>query len=60
MLFIFEGEESLECPLILLVIEDCVVELADDNLTGRPFSFSIRFKTYDCCFGFVSVLRFSV
>ncbi|KAE9551337.1 hypothetical protein FO519_005452 [Halicephalobus sp. NKZ332] len=45
LLFFFESESQLNVPLYLLIIEDCIIELSDDNQTGKPFSFSIRFKT---------------
>uniref|UniRef100_A0A914ICL1 PH domain-containing protein n=1 Tax=Globodera rostochiensis TaxID=31243 RepID=A0A914ICL1_GLORO len=45
LLFMFESSDRLEIPVLLIVMEDCVVELADDNATGRQHSFSIKFNT---------------
>jgi len=45
LLFMFENQERLEIPKLLIIIEDCVMEMCDDNLTGMAYSFSIRFKT---------------
>ncbi|KAL3080305.1 hypothetical protein niasHS_012410 [Heterodera schachtii] len=67
LLFLFESSERLEIPVLLIVMEDCVVELADDNATGRQNSFSIKFNTtghnyimaatdYDALQNWVSVL----
>ncbi|KAF7629976.1 PH domain-containing protein [Meloidogyne graminicola] len=42
LLFMFKSAESLEIPLLLIIMEDCVVELADDNSTGMEHSFVIR------------------
>lgn len=46
LLFFFESESQLSIPIFLLIVEDCIIELSDDNITGRQFSFSIKFKTY--------------
>ncbi|VDK18547.1 unnamed protein product [Anisakis simplex] len=47
LLFIFNRVEDVgvEAPFILLIIEDCYMELCDDNETGRSYSFQIKFKT---------------
>jgi hypothetical protein len=45
-LFLFQSAERLEIPVLLIIMEDCIVELADDNVTGKEFSFSIKFNTY--------------
>uniref|UniRef100_A0AC34PUB8 PH domain-containing protein n=1 Tax=Panagrolaimus sp. JU765 TaxID=591449 RepID=A0AC34PUB8_9BILA len=45
LLFFFESESQLNVPIFLLIIEDCTIELSDDNETGKQFSFLIRFKT---------------
>lgn len=42
----FEREEYLEKPSLLILVEDCLIEPSDDNRTGRQFSFSVKFKTY--------------
>uniref|UniRef100_A0A1I8C2T2 PH domain-containing protein n=1 Tax=Meloidogyne hapla TaxID=6305 RepID=A0A1I8C2T2_MELHA len=42
LLFLFKSAERLEIPLLLIIMEDCVVELADDNFTGMEHSFVIR------------------
>lgn len=48
LLFFFNRNENIknEAPFILLIMEDCYMELCDDNLTGRPYSFQIKFKTF--------------
>lgn len=46
LLFIFEDENSLTNPIVLIIIEDFVVEIADDNQTGMPFSFALKSKTW--------------
>uniref|UniRef100_A0A915BXJ1 Ovule protein n=1 Tax=Parascaris univalens TaxID=6257 RepID=A0A915BXJ1_PARUN len=47
LLFIFNRVEDVgvEAPFILLILEDCYMELCDDNTTGRTYSFQIKFKT---------------
>ncbi|VDM40386.1 unnamed protein product [Toxocara canis] len=47
LLFIFNRAEDIgvEAPFILLILEDCYMELCDDNATGRAYSFQVRFKT---------------
>jgi hypothetical protein len=45
LLFIFEDEHDLSNPIVMIIIEDCTVEPADDNLTGMPFSFALKSKT---------------
>lgn len=47
LLFIFNRAEDVgvEAPFILLILEDCYMELCDDNATGRAYSFQIKFKT---------------
>lgn len=45
LLFLFQSAERLEIPVLLIIMEDCIVELADDNVTGKEFSFSIKFNT---------------
>lgn len=43
----FENENSISkhAPVLLIIVEDCFIELSDDNQTGKSFSFSIKFKT---------------
>uniref|UniRef100_A0A914DPD7 PH domain-containing protein n=1 Tax=Acrobeloides nanus TaxID=290746 RepID=A0A914DPD7_9BILA len=45
LLFFFENEEQLDNPILLLIVEDCVIELSDDNQIGKSFSFFIRSQT---------------
>lgn len=45
LLFIFEDEHHLASPIVMIIIEDCTVEPADDNQTGMPFSFVLKSKT---------------
>ncbi|CAJ0943300.1 unnamed protein product, partial [Mesorhabditis belari] len=49
MLFVFNriGNHKVESepPFLLLIIEDCFVELGDDNQLGKEFTFKINFKT---------------
>uniref|UniRef100_A0A0N5AQC8 PH domain-containing protein n=1 Tax=Syphacia muris TaxID=451379 RepID=A0A0N5AQC8_9BILA len=47
LLFFFNksDEVGVEAPFMVLIIEDCCMELCDDNQTGRDFCFEVRFKT---------------
>ncbi|CAJ0581221.1 unnamed protein product, partial [Mesorhabditis spiculigera] len=49
MFFVFErtGTEKNDAvpPFLLLIIEDCFVELGDDNMLGKEFTFKINYKT---------------
>uniref|UniRef100_A0A7E4VHY6 PH domain-containing protein n=1 Tax=Panagrellus redivivus TaxID=6233 RepID=A0A7E4VHY6_PANRE len=45
LLFFFESETQTDSPIFLLIVEDCTIELSDDNLTGKPYSFAIRLKS---------------
>uniref|UniRef100_A0AC35TRM0 PH domain-containing protein n=1 Tax=Rhabditophanes sp. KR3021 TaxID=114890 RepID=A0AC35TRM0_9BILA len=45
ILFLFASEHNLESCPYLIIVEDCLIDLLDDNQTGRPFSFSIKLKT---------------
>lgn len=41
----FESEERLSAPRLMIILEDCLVEPTDDNAVGRANSFSITSKT---------------
>lgn len=45
LLFIFNKQEDTEPPFLILIIEDCFVELCDENKLGRDFTFEIKYKT---------------
>lgn len=47
LLFLFNRAEDIgvEAPFVLLILEDCYMELCDDNATGRAYSFQVKFKT---------------
>uniref|UniRef100_A0A1I7YQG4 PH domain-containing protein n=1 Tax=Steinernema glaseri TaxID=37863 RepID=A0A1I7YQG4_9BILA len=40
-----ERTDGTQEPMQLLIIEDCLIELGDDNVTGMPHSFWLKFKT---------------
>ncbi|KAI6177482.1 PH domain-containing protein [Aphelenchoides bicaudatus] len=52
LLFIFEDEHHLSSPIVMIIIEDCTVEPADDNQTGMPYSFVLKSKTTKRVFTF--------
>ncbi|KAI6188722.1 PH domain-containing protein [Aphelenchoides besseyi] len=52
LLFIFEDEQHLRSPIVLIIIEDCTVEPADDNETGMSYSFILKSKTTKRVFTF--------
>ncbi|KAI6239131.1 PH domain-containing protein [Aphelenchoides fujianensis] len=52
LLFIFEDEHDLSTPIILIIIEDCIVEPADDNQTGQSYSFILKSRTTKRVFTF--------
>lgn len=48
MLFVYnksEEETSSTPPFLLLIIEDCFIELCDENKIGKDFTFEIKFKS---------------
>ncbi|GMR42756.1 hypothetical protein PMAYCL1PPCAC_12951, partial [Pristionchus mayeri] len=47
ILFLFEEakERKATSPFLVLIIEDCFVQLGDDNSLGKEFTLEIRFKT---------------
>ncbi|KAI1721092.1 PH domain-containing protein [Ditylenchus destructor] len=57
ILFLFASEDDLKQPSLIILVEDSLIELADDNVTGRQFSFSIKFKTTGRTF-YLSALDF--
>uniref|UniRef100_A0A1I7UPD9 PH domain-containing protein n=1 Tax=Caenorhabditis tropicalis TaxID=1561998 RepID=A0A1I7UPD9_9PELO len=40
-----QEDETSEPPFLLLIIEDCFIELCDENRIGKDFSFVINFKS---------------
>lgn len=45
LLMIFRKREQEEPPFLLLIVEDCFIELCDENKIGKDFTFEIKFKT---------------
>ncbi|KAK6100841.1 PH domain family protein [Brugia pahangi] len=47
LLFLFNQPENVgvEAPCIILILEDCYMELCDDNTTKRSYSFEVILKT---------------
>lgn len=47
MLFVYNKteEETSAPPFLLLIIEDCFIELCDENKIGKDFTFEIKFKS---------------
>uniref|UniRef100_A0A0N5C1X1 PH domain-containing protein n=1 Tax=Strongyloides papillosus TaxID=174720 RepID=A0A0N5C1X1_STREA len=45
ILFLFESKNNMDSCPYLIIIEDCIIDLLDDNQTGKQFSFSIKHKT---------------
>uniref|UniRef100_A0A0R3RHT0 PH domain-containing protein n=1 Tax=Elaeophora elaphi TaxID=1147741 RepID=A0A0R3RHT0_9BILA len=47
LLFLFNQSENvgIEAPCIILILEDCYMELCDDNATKRSYSFEVILKT---------------
>ncbi|MFH4975243.1 hypothetical protein AB6A40_001952 [Gnathostoma spinigerum] len=56
ILFIFNKQDDFGVlpPIVLLIVEDCIIDLCDDNLTGRSYSFQIKFKTTGRVFTFAA------
>ncbi|CAD5222992.1 unnamed protein product [Bursaphelenchus xylophilus] len=55
LLYLFESADDLNAaPMVLLIVEDCLVEMADDNVTGKPYSFLLRSKTTKRVFTFAA------
>ncbi|ETN71255.1 hypothetical protein NECAME_00944 [Necator americanus] len=38
-------QDDPEPPFLILIIEDCFIELCDENKLGKDFTFEIKFKT---------------
>jgi len=36
-----EGDAS---PVVLIIVEDCVIEPSDENIVGKEYSFTITMK----------------
>ncbi|KAK0419582.1 hypothetical protein QR680_014218 [Steinernema hermaphroditum] len=46
LLFILRDRtDGTQEPMQLLIVEDCLIELGDDNVTGMSHSFWLKFKT---------------
>jgi hypothetical protein len=55
ILFLFHKYPTTdESPFAMYIIDDCLVEICDDNATGRMFTFSLRFRTSGRCCTFAA------
>ncbi|CAD5216985.1 unnamed protein product [Bursaphelenchus okinawaensis] len=55
LLYLFESADNLTAaPMVMLIVEDCLVEMADDNQTGKSYSFLLRSKTTKRVFTFAA------
>ncbi|VDM63257.1 unnamed protein product [Angiostrongylus costaricensis] len=54
LLFVFDKQDDPEPPFLILIIEDCFVELCDENKLGRDFTFEIKYKTTGRSFVFAA------
>ncbi|VDN24389.1 unnamed protein product [Gongylonema pulchrum] len=56
LLFLFgqQTDVGIEAPSIILILEDCYIELCDDNATGHLYSFQVVLKTTGRTFTFAA------
>lgn len=54
LLFVFDREGEEEAPYLILIVEDCFIELCDENKLGKDFTFEIKFKTTKRSFTFAA------
>ncbi|GMT20246.1 hypothetical protein PFISCL1PPCAC_11543 [Pristionchus fissidentatus] len=47
ILFLFDDAKDRKAasPFLVLIIEDCFVQLGDDNSLGKEYTYEIKFKT---------------
>ena len=53
LLFLFKKKLD-KTPCYLFLLEDCVTELISDEISGKEFSFQIRFLSSDSCYTFAA------